>query len=89
MGISKTLFLQLFDKSKVITFISNIIYLSSDLRMSFRTNNYAGSYLDHNKLGYSSVSKNHAYSNRSNPIWYLDQGGYGDDHNFGEIEFML
>ena len=57
--------------------------------MSFRTNNYAGSYLDHNKLGYSSVSKNHAYSNRSNPIWYLDQGGYGDDHNFGEIEFML
>lgn len=57
--------------------------------MSFRTNNYGGSYLDHNKLGYSSVSKNHGYSNRSNIEPYLDQGIYNDDHNFGEIEFML
>jgi len=34
--------------------------------MNYRPNNYGNSYIDQpNRLGYSSVSKNYAYSNRS------------------------
>ena len=33
---------------------------------NFRANNFGNSYYDHNKLGYSSVSKQHGISQRSN-----------------------
>jgi hypothetical protein len=39
--------------------------------MNYRANNYGNSYIDQpNRLGYSSVSKNYAYSNRSIYIKY-------------------
>lgn len=48
---------------------------------NFRPNNYGGSYYDQGRLGYSSVSKNYAGVNRNPQL--------NEDHNFGEIEFML
>ncbi len=39
--------------------------------MNYRPTNYGNSYIDQpNRLGYSSVSKNYAYSNRSILIFY-------------------
>lgn len=40
--------------------------------MSYRMPNYGNSYMDSNaRLGYSSVSKNYAYSNKSNLFFYI------------------
>lgn len=49
---------------------------------NYRASNYAG-------LGYSSVSRNQGFSNRSSNLLSLDMQGLADDHNFGEIEYML
>lgn len=54
---------------------------------NFRSNNYGTSYYDQPKMGFSSVSKNYNYSARSTDKINID--GAGDEHNFGEIEFML
>jgi hypothetical protein len=51
---------------------------------NYRASNYGGG------LGYSSVSRNQGFSNRGKHfIICLVAQGYPDDHNFGEIEFML
>lgn len=56
--------------------------------MNYRPANFGNSYTDQgNRLGYSSVSKNYGYSNRSTSFHYIDFNN--DDQNFGEIEFML
>ena len=56
---------------------------------NFRGNNIGASYDYHNKMGYSSVSRNYGYSQRSIHPVILDQGAFNDDHNLGEIEYML
>lgn len=56
---------------------------------NFRGNNVGASYEYANRLGHSSISRNHGYSQRSRLCDISDQGGLNEDHNFGEIEFML
>lgn len=58
--------------------------------MNYRPTNYGNSYLEGgNRLGYSSVSKNYAYSNRSTFLTITIDFAGNDDQNYGEIEFML
>ena len=51
------------DENEIEFLIFHPIYF---IKMNnFRANNIGGSYYEHNKLGYSSVSKQQGYSHRS------------------------
>lgn len=49
--------------------------------MNFRNNNTGTNLYDPTRLGYSSVSRNHNFSHKSNPFPNKDNGY--DDHNYG------
>ena len=55
--------------------------------MNFRDNAGISYYEHNNKLGFSGISRHFNYSQRSNCQVNLDAGF--DEHNAGEIEFML